>query len=201
MVDFYKKPTQVGSNPYDTVDTRLASEIDLRAELSELLRDNKRGTWFLYRHARMDDKGRPVKHPYTRENRSGEAPTDVKQIDANDRGYLYDDYIILGYLNHSQAYSIYKKVQKTGDSTVEYRTVYFEWDTVKKMTGREDIVPTKFDRIIVLEKDLDGKLKSPIDIREKFDVLSVDPYRLDSSGRIEYYRLRVISVPDESVIV
>jgi hypothetical protein len=201
MVDFYKKRPKSERGPYDRVDTRLASEIDLRAELTELLRANQRGTWFLYRHARMDANGKPIKHPYVNETRSGEPPIDVGQMDSTDRGYLYDDYMVFGYMNHSQAYSIYKKKEKAGDSTVDYRTVYLEYDVVREATGRDDLLPTKFDRIIRVEKDLSGKVQSPLQIKEKYDILSVDPYRLDSSGRIEYYRLRVISVPDESIIV
>jgi hypothetical protein len=200
MVDFYKKKNSK-QGPYKRVDTRLASEIDLREEMDELLKDNQRGTWYIYRRTRTDAKGNPIKHPYVNETRSGEPPLDVGQIDATDRGYLYDDFMVFGYMNHSQAYSIYKKVEKPGDSNVEYRTLYLEYDTVKEAVGREDLNPTRFDRILRPKKDLSGKVLSPLSIREKYDVLSVDPYRLDSSGRIEYYRLRVISVPDESVLV
>ena len=52
--------------------TRNLQELVGEEELKELLRDNQRGAWFLFRHARLDEQGRPIKHPYTQENRSGD---------------------------------------------------------------------------------------------------------------------------------
>lgn len=175
------------------------SEVDLREEMDELLTTaEKKGAWMLYRRVRLDDKGMPVKHPDTFLNRSGEIPRDVLSQGSTNNGYLYDDYVVQGFLNHSQAYSMYNKYKKAGESLVDYRTVYFKWDFLNKAMNKEDQIPNVLDKVIRLKQDMAGNLTSPSEVIERYDILSVDPYRLDNYGRVEYHRIRVISVIDES---
>lgn len=176
-------------------------DIDLRKELTAIFDDELRSTYFLYRRVRRDEDGRPIRHPYTKTNRSGEGPKDVGAEHSTSTGYLYDDYIVKGYMNHSQAYSITKRIKATGESHVDYRTTYFEYDALSSVLEDRFAIPTVHDRILRLKQDIEGELKSPTEIEEKYDILSVDPYRLDKNGRIEYYRIRVISVADDSYIV
>ena len=201
MKDPYSKGSSSRNNTLYNSSFGQSLEVDLRRELQELFNDEARSAVYLYRRIRMDENNKPVRHPYTRTNRSGEGPKDVGAEGSTGTGFLYDDYLVKGFMNHSQAYAITKRVEGPGDSTVELRTMYFPYNFLSKITGNEYDIPTKYDRIARLEQDLEGGVKSPLELREKYDIQSVDPYRLDSNGRIEYYRLRVISVVDDSFLV
>lgn len=193
MIDFY--------NPKGKEKKKRLGDIDIRGEVAEMFHKDMTSAWFLFRRARRNENGVPVKHPYTKENRNAEGPVDIGQEDSNDKGYLYDDHIVKGYFNHSQAYAIYERTRKAGDITTEYRTIYFEWNFLDPKGDKQFEIPDKFDRVILVESDMEGNILSPIKTRQKFGILSVDPYRLDSSGRIEYHRVRVIAAPDESFLV
>ena len=76
-----------------------------------------------------------------------------------------------------------------------------EWNFIEQNLDDGNNIPNRFDRIIQLQKDLEGNILSPSTTREVYEILSVEPYRLDNNGRIEYYRCRVISVVDKSFLV
>ena len=193
MIDPYKVGKS-GVNPYGAS----RPELDLRAELDELLEGDRKGTWMMFRRVRMSDKGLPVKHPDVYSNRNGEMSRDILSSGSTNNGNLYDDHIVLGFMNHSQAYSITNRFKSQGESMVDYRTVYFKYNFLTEVANDPIAIPTVLDKIVRLKQDLEGNLISPSQVIERYDILSVDPYRLDSLGRIEYYRIRVISVVDES---
>jgi hypothetical protein len=177
------------------------NDVDIRKEFHDLLFKENRGNWMIYRRTKMEN-GIPVKCECTKNNRSGEPDKDISCALCNGTGYLFKDYIRKTYVNNSQAYAIYKKVKRSGDSQVEYKTMYFEWNFLDEQDSYSSVyLPHRFDTIIRPEEDLQGYIESPIKIREKFEILGIDPYRLDKGGRIEYYRVRVISVIDKSFIL
>lgn len=176
------------------------SGIDLREGMHELLYDEDRGADIIYRRSRLED-GVPKKCACTKTSRSQEANKDIPCTDCNGLGYYYTDLLTRTYINHSQAYSIHKRFKPEGVSQVEYKTAYFEWDFIKEGLDDGDNIPSRFDMIIQLKKDLSGKILSPSTARETYEILSVEPYRLDNNGRIEYYRCRIISVIDKSFLV
>ena len=176
------------------------SGVDLRAELHKILYTEKRGTDIIFRRAKLEN-GHPKKCACTLNNRSREPSKDIACDKCDGMGYYYTDILTKSYINHSQAYSIYKKVKAEGDYQTEYKTVYLEWNFILNSIDDGNNIPTRFDRIIKIEKDLAGKIISPTKAREIFEILSVDPYRLDNSGRIEYYRCRIISIVDKSFLV
>jgi hypothetical protein len=185
----------VSNGPY-SVPTR---GVNFRKEFKNLMhKTNHVATWLLYRRVRLDGKGLPVKHPDAYSNRSGEIPVDILPMHSTNDGYLYDDYIVQGFMNHSQAYSITNRYKSAGESSVDYKAVYFEWDFLIKASKQETAMPTNLDKVIRLKQDPAGLLTSPTEIIEHYDILSADPYRLDNGGRIEYHRIRVISVVSES---
>lgn len=188
-----------GYNPYGN-ENEVVDGINLRQEMRDLIWDEARGSDVIYRRAKMTN-GQPQKCECTKNNRSHEPDIDIPCDICSGLGYYYEDILTKCYINHSQAYSIYKKGKQPGDSQVEYRTAYFEWDFLKRSINDSHNIPTRFDQIIELEKDLEGKIMSPTIPREIYEILSVDPYRLDNSGRIEYYRCRIISVIDKSFLV
>lgn len=197
MIDPYKAG-HISSGPY-AKRRAIDAEVDLREELDQLfITGEKKAVWLMYRRVRMNDKGLPVKHPDTQLNRNGEIPRDIPSIGSTSNGFLYDDHIVKGFVNHSQAYSITNRYKTTGESMVDYRTVYFQHDFLDKASGKPNQIPHVFDKIIRLNMDQEGNLISPAQGIERFDILSVDPYRLDNYGRVEYHRIRVISVIDES---
>lgn len=174
--------------------------IDLRKELRDILYTDNQGTEVIYRRTRLED-GVPKRCECTKTSRSQEANKDIPCDNCSGMGYYYSDIITRTYINHSQAYSIYKKYKAEGESNVEYKTLYLEWNFIKEALDDGNNIPNRFDRVIQLKKDLAGKIMSPSTVREVYEILSVEPYRLDSNGRIEYYRCRVISVIDKSFLV
>jgi len=198
MLNLYKRPSDTLSL-YHTKDS-IIGEVDFRAELHDMLYTKDRGADILYRRATLEG-GSPKRCECRKNNRSNEPDRDIRCSICDGLGYYYTDYITRGYFNHSQAYSQYMRVKDVGGSKVEYKTAYFEWNFLSQITGVETDVPNKFDRIIQLKQDLAGDVLSPSSIRKVYEILSVDPYRLDNNGRIEYYRIRVISMIDESFLV
>lgn len=196
--DLYKKSTKslgLYSDGQDSV-----AGIDLRKEMTELLYSDDRGTEVIFRRARIEN-GVPKKCECTKTSRSQEANKDIPCANCNGLGYYYSDIVVRTLINHSQAYSIHKRFKPEGASQTEYKTAYFEWDFIKNALDDGDNIPNRFDSIIQIKKDLSGKILSPSSIREAYEILSVEPYRLDNNGRIEYYRIRIISVIDKSFLV
>jgi len=197
-------------NPYSTnnnyldlyPDLDLVHGVDLRVHLYNILYTNNEGTDVLYRRAILEN-GQPKKCPCVLNNRSFEPDRDIRCEHCDGLGYFFNDHPTRTYINNSQAYAIYKRVKKPGDSQVEYKTSYFEWNFLSRFydTTSSEVIPNRFDRVIKLEQDLEGNTESPSKAREIYEILSIDPYRLDNNGRIEYYRFRVISVIDKSFLI
>lgn len=180
-------------NPYNsTLDS--VSGVDLRAELKELFWDEEESTKLLYRRILFED-GFPKRCKCREDNRSNEPDRDIKCSICGGMGYYFQDYLVRGYVNHSQAYAQYLKVKPVGGAKTEYKTAYLQWNSL----GNN--IPNKLDRIYQLQQDLEGKLVSPLAISQAYEILSVDPYRLDNKGRMEYYRFRIISIVDESIFI
>jgi hypothetical protein len=196
--DLYKKPSKV-FDVYGT-DSENVSGIDMRKELNDILYTQDQGTHIVYRRVKFEN-GVPKKCECTKANRGHEPDKDIPCESCGGMGYYYNDILTRTYINHSQAYSIHTKHRAEGTSQIEYKTAYLEWDFIKNAIDDGDNIPNRFDRIIQLNKDLSGKILSPSTAREFYEILSVDPYRLDNSGRIEYYRCRIISVIDKSFLV
>jgi len=189
-----------GWDPYKTKGKNLRG-VDIRKVLHGILITDKEGENVIYRRAKIGIDGYPIKCVCTLGNRSNEADKDIPCEFCEGMGYYFQDIIAKTYVNNSQAYAEYKRVKKEGDSQVEYKTCYFEWDFLKRGIDDNDNIPNRFDRIIRLKQDLEGNIISPTQARETYEILSTEPYRLDNSGRIEYYRVRIISVVDKSFLV
>lgn len=196
--DLYKK-TDSCLNLY-SVEEDTVDGVDFRKEMRDFLHTENRGEDMIYRRVKFEN-GIPKRCECTKTSRSQEANKDIPCLNCSGLGYYYNDIIARTYMNHSQAYSIHKRFKAEGEQQIEYRTVYFEWDFLKNSINDGDNIPNRFDRLIELNKDLSGNISSPTKEREVYEFLSVDPYRLDNSGRIEYYRCRIISVIDKSFLV
>jgi hypothetical protein len=195
-VDFYK----IGPKSRDLFSRKntTGKEINLREELSDLLIDTEKNTWFLYRRVRLDERDLPVKHPEVFNNRNGEIIRDTNNHIATNNGNLFDDYVVPGYLNHAQSYSMYNRFRDPGEDKTDSKTAYFKYDFLEQATGIKDAIPKLHDKIYLLKLDIEGAVISPLEVQIYYDILSIDSYRLDSRGRIEYYRFRLVSVTDES---
>jgi len=196
--DLYKKNTQC-LNIYGG-DAGSIQGVDVRKEIHDLLYTDDTGTEVIFRRARIEN-GVPKKCECTKTSRSNEANKDIPCNNCNGLGYYYSDIVVRTYINHSQAYSIHTRFKPEGTHQTEWKTAYFEWDFIKNALDDGDNIPNRFDSIIQIKKDLNGKILSPSSVREIYEILSVEPYRLDSNGRIEYYRIRIISVIDKSFLV
>lgn len=195
-------PYDKSSKSFDLFQNRVSETVgvDFRQELHDILWVDKLGSDILYRRVQMEN-GHPKRCECRKGHRSEEPSRDIPCENCSGMGFYYNDVMTRTYINHSQAYTIYKKFKADGTTNVEYKTSYFEWDFLKNAIDDGDNIPNRFDRIIQLKKDMTGKILSPSTAREVYEILSVDPYRLDNNGRIEYYRIRIISVIDKSFLV
>lgn len=195
-MSFYTTLDNATSNFYGIAN--LESEVDLRKDLDELL--NKRGELVILRRATMED-GSPRRCECRKNSRSNEPDLDIKCQICNGLGYVSKDFLLKTYFNHSLAYSVYRRDKPAGSAAPEPRTIYFRYDALKEAGESGDFIPNRYDRVLRLEYGLEGNLISPLKLREQYNILSVDPYRLDNNGRMEYYRLRIMSIEDGSFLV
>ena len=54
------------------------------------------------------------------------------------------------------------------------------------------------EEIIIPKFDLEGNISSPLRVEELYNITSVEPYRLDGNGRIEYHKLNLLSKHERS---
>jgi len=60
-------------------------------------------------------------------------------------------------------------------------------------------MPDAYDKIILPEFNIEGELTSPLKVRLRFDIGSVEPYRLSAFGRVEFFKINLLSNFDESI--
>jgi hypothetical protein len=191
-VDFYKKTES--RNPY-SYSTNLMAEHDLRHELKVILHDERRGGYFIYRRVRRDENGLPILASSTLTNRSAEATFKTNK----GMKYLFDDHLIIGYLSEGTTHHDTGSVKGLGDSRTDKITLFLEYDFLYKITNNLKDMPDPFDIIIVPETDINGKLTSPLKCFTKYDIGSPEAYRLDARGRVEFFRVNLISNMDDSI--
>lgn len=172
----------------------IKKEPDLRFELKKIIYTESRGQYIVYRRARRDANQVPMLSNSAGSNRSSET------LFKGNEGmrYLFDDYLIqgvlaLGGINHETGV-----VKGYGDSRTDGRVLYLEHDILSRATNNSFDMPDEHDKIIVPMYDIEGKLKSPLSVDEEFNVGVVEPFRLNSIGRVEYFKLRLLSQFDRS---
>lgn len=193
-MDIYKKTPS--KNPYSNKQYDM-TEPDLRAEIKRILYTEKRGSFYIYRRVRRDGNGIPIMASNVLQNRSAEASYGVNK----GMKYLFDDYMVVGYRSEGSTFHETGVVKEYGDSRKDLQTVYLEHDVLYKITNNLRDMPDEYDKIIEPDYDIDGNLVSPLKMREKFDIGSCEPYRLDGQGRVEYYKLNLVSNMDGSILL
>jgi hypothetical protein len=178
-----------------TPDKAMKKEPDLRYELKKIIYQENRGQYVVYRRARRDENQAPILSNAANSNRSSEV------LFKGNEGmkYLFDDYLIQGVLALSGINHETGVVKGYGDSRTDGRVLYLEHDILSRATNNSFDMPDEHDKIIVPMYDIEGKLKSPLTIDEQFQVGVVEPFRLNSIGRIEYFKLRLLSQFDRSL--
>jgi hypothetical protein len=190
-MDWYAKTS--AKNPYDYRQLT-PGEPDLRHELRRILYEEGRGSYFIYRRARRDTAGKPILAESTISNRSAEATFGTNK----GMKYLFDDYLVTGYLSEGTTFHDTGTVKSYGDSRTDKITLFLEYDVLFKKTNNTKDLPDTFDKILVPEIDINGNLTSPLKCSTKYDLGSPEPYRLNSHGRVEFFRLNLISNMDDS---
>lgn len=195
---FYDKPPSLPavSDPYSYIGDgplsprRVANnlDVDLRAQLQDLLWNEGRGIYILYRKCQFEND-------VPRRCVCWKRSTQEQDIDTSCQiclgsGYFFDDYMIRSHKSNSQAFSDTKRYNDTGWEPYVYVHFYVPWDAVSFLTGNTLDISTTYDKLVEVEQDLNGVLTSPLKQLVKYDIISVDPYRLDIGGRIEYFRIR-----------
>ena len=186
--------TQTASkNPYSRSGARLG-EPDLRNELKEILYKEKRGMYLIYRRVRRDQKGNAILHSGV-QNRSAEATIDTNK----GMKYLFDDYLVVGYVSEADTFHETGMVKRYGDSRTDKTTLFLEHDFLYKITGDNKQLPHTDDKILVPEYDIDGNLISPLKCHMRYDLGSPEAYRLDNMGRVEFFKINLVSNMDDSI--
>jgi hypothetical protein len=181
-------------NPYSTA-PRIAREPDLRREMTRLLHDEKRGSFYIYRRVRRDADGYPIIADSSLTNRSAEATYGTNK----GMKYLFDDYMIIGYRSEGTTFHEHGKIKEYGDSRTDAVCIFAEFDFLYKHTNNLSDLPDEFDKIIVPLTDINGNVASPLRIQTQFDIGSVEPYRLDQLGRVEFFKINIDSHFDNSI--
>lgn len=181
------------NNPYGHVTRDM--DIDFRKELTKILSAEQEGSFFVYRRVRRDSQGYPIIANSSLDNRSAEATFGTNK----GMKYLFDDYMIRGYLSEGSTFHEPGKVVKYGDSRTDSGMLFVEYDSLYKITGNKTDMPDAYDKIILPEFDIEGQLISPLKVRLRFDIGSVEPYRLSAFGRVEFFKINLLSNFDESI--
>jgi len=191
-MDFYTKP--FAKNPFGNVSATMA-EPDLRQELKRILFEEGRGSYFVYRRVRRDTEGKPILASSTLTNRSAEAPFGTNK----GMKYLFDDYIVVGYLSEGSTFHETGIVKNYGDSRTDKNTLFLEHDVLYKITNNIKDMPDTYDKIFVPETDINGTVVSPLKSFMMYDIGSPEPFRLDEMGRVEFFKLNLVSNMDNSI--
>lgn len=182
-------------NPYYVNQVMTAGEPDLRKELAVVLHDESRGSYLIYRRTRRDVDGNAMLATSTLTNRSAEATFGTNK----GLKYLFDDHIVIGYISEGSTFHDTGTVKDYGDSRTDKNTLFLEWDVIYKMTNNLGDMPHTDDKILVPELDVNGNIASPLKCFIRYDVGSPERYRLDHHGRVEFFKINLISNMDDSV--
>lgn len=185
-------------NIFGSTETQSIGEPSIRDEVTKIIREEGRGAYYIYRRARRDSEGRPVLSPTTTSNRSRESDFDIPSNASETMGYLFDDHVVLGYIDLTMGDHLPGKVQSAGDSRNEDKALILEWNVLSSITGNNTEMPDEHDQIIIPRYDLDGNIVSPLRVSELYNIASVEAFRLDGTGRIEYHKLNLISKSERS---
>jgi hypothetical protein len=192
-MDFYTN--NANKNPYNSDGTIIYGEPDLRKEIAEILHNEKRGQYLIYRRVRRDSNGNAILAPSTMTNRSAEATFGTNK----GMKYLFDDHLVVGYISEGSTFHETGSVKSYGDSRVDKNVLFLEYDVIYKMTNRLNDIPHTDDKILVPELDINGNLVSPLKCWMRYDLGSPEPYRLDGRGRVEFFKINLISNMDDGV--
>jgi len=186
------------SNLHNRSSSQAIGEPDIRAEIRKIFETEGRASYYIYRRARRDAAGLPILSPTRMNNRSREANYDVPTNASDSMGYLFDDIPILGYIAETYADHMPGRVQKPGDSRNDDKCLFLQYDVLSSITGDDYDMPDEIDQIIIPKYDLEGNIQSPLRVEELYNITSVEPYRLDGNGRIEYHKLNLLSKHERS---
>jgi hypothetical protein len=182
------------NNPY-SVTPVVVGEPDMRAELTRLLHIEKRGSFYIYRRVRRDADGFPIIADSSLTNRSAEPTYGTNK----GMKYLFDDYMVIGYRSEGTTFHEHGKIKDYGDSRTDAVCLFVEYDFLYKHTNNLQDISDEFDKVIIPVTDINGNVISPLRIQTQFDIGSVEPYRLDGFGRVEFFKINLDSNFDNSI--
>jgi len=164
-----------------------AKEIDLRLEFRRFLyghgREIPKGQRGLLRRMRRDDDGALVVCSCVDEI-TREPDKDTKCPYCLGEGYLWDEEWITFYkviVSSNEGLVRKDRKEKAGVANIPYAFFYVE----------HHVDPTRYDKIVEVERDLDGSAAIPYRRTAVFDIATAQPFRSDR-GRVEYWRLATV---------
>ncbi len=176
-----------------------SDDIDLREELNRIIWGEGRGIFLVYRKVQTENQ--IPKRCVCWNARTQEPDIDTQCRVCKGSGYFFTDYIVRAFKSHSQGYATNRNHKDAGVTEYMYRTYYFEYNTISSQSANNLDIPSTYDKIIELETDVNGTITSPLRQLIKYDIISVDPYRLEAGGRLEYYRIRTRASLEGSYLI
>lgn len=160
------------------------SEIDMRKEFRRFLYgygpEIPKGQKGILRRMRLDDNGDRIKCDCV-DSITHEPDKDYFCPYCDGEGYLWDEEWIVYYkilTSSDQGLARKNKPFSFGVLNVEYTYFFVE----------HFINPTRYDKIVEVEKELSGLPENPYVRRAKYTIATAQPFRSDS-GRVEFWRL------------
>ncbi len=190
MTSFYTSGQKTVN--FFTQTTRSSTEHDVRQKVSEIIKE--KGSWVIVRRARRDTSGAPILANATLNNRSSEA------LVGTNKGmrFLFDDRLVQMYISRGQTFHEFGSVESYGDNRTDVVKHFLEYDCISRFEENNYAMLDEHDKIIVPLYDLEGNLKSPLEIREIHDIASCEPYRLDGAGRVEFFEINLMTQHNSS---
>ena len=163
--------------------------VDIRSEIKKIIIDEFRSIPVIYRRVRRDSNMAPIISPDRKDNRSGAPSLDIPSRDGGNIGYLFDDFLLYGFMpgDISEASAI--KVIAAGQTKTESKELFLEYDCLQRFTRNNLDIPDEKDVIIFPTMDIEGKVISPLRASEYCRIKSVESFRLENYGRVEFFRL------------
>jgi len=173
--------------------TNVTGGISLRDEFYGLMDEDLVFQYFVYRRV-SDIVCDCVKNSYTKE-----PDIDIQCKICEGTGRIFKDYLVRGFIREESSINNDRprfRDSEIGSEDKDVRIVYIASKEIpEQLLDNSSFEVKSRDEIILIELTEDGDIISPITATGYYNISTAATNRLDSHGRIEYYRIRVASTP------
>lgn len=183
--ELYPVPSNASTNSSTALyPASSGGEIDLRVELARTLYgegdETAKGQTGLLRRMRTDDDDNLIGCPCV-DPKTHEPDVDTPCNICLGLGYLWDEEWVTYYkvlVSSNEGFIRKNEPTPGGIANIPYAFFYVEYN----------VNPARQDKIIEVNRDLDGDVNSPYKRVASYSLATVEPFRSDQ-GRVEYFRI------------